>query len=386
MLTSLRSLAFRAERGAHPIKAGTHDIRGLPTTGSRRSGVFAIKRVRGGDNVSEDADGRAAAFSGPEQPPTKRRQRVEHSMNWIKSIVERSSASALLVLTLVAAHSTSAAASELVLEASTRHVLDATINGYRVRLRVDPETPGYIVLNPDTAFRLLLRSPVAPARAVIGPVRLNGYVRGASLGVGNSSADRRVMWTNRRAVDGADGLVGPADLPFDRVTMRLRPAAAGEHMLELPMAFDRAFGLFHRVQIADQPLQIRISTVRRESLATAAAGALLAAELEGRWTGASRNQLIKYGIMRPVRPMAVAIPFGLGHVPLHSFLVRGVGNAAQVGGDQAAGIDVDELVVTGSRQLPPYNISFGLDWLSACSSVTWDNRTRRMLISCRGSV
>ena len=50
------------------------------------------------------------------------------------------------------------------------------------------------------------------------------------------------------------------------------------------------------------------------------------------------------------------------------------------------GADPDEIVVTAnSRQKPRYVLSLGRDWLAPCSSMTWDNRTRLLALSCRAS-
>ena len=79
------------------------------------------------------------------------------------------------------------------------------------------ELARYIVLNPDTALRLMSSTPVAPARATIGPVRLQGYSRAASLGVGDAAAQRRMMWTSRRSVEGADGpAVTTSSMAYDQ--------------------------------------------------------------------------------------------------------------------------------------------------------------------------
>jgi hypothetical protein len=49
--------------------------------------------------------------------------------------------------------------------------------------------------------------------------------------------------------------------------------------------------------------------------------------------------------------------------------------------------DPDEIVVTGEkeRQKARYDLSLGMDWLSACSSLSWDNRARVMTLNCRSA-
>lgn len=103
-----------------------------------------------------------------------------------------------------------AAASELLLNPREGQIIDAWINNQRVRLRVDPESPGYIILNGDAAWRLRLYPTQVPAAAIIGPVRVPSASRVARVSVGGVTSIRPVVWTGRRAVEGADGIISPA--------------------------------------------------------------------------------------------------------------------------------------------------------------------------------
>ena len=100
---------------------------------------------------------------------------------------------------------TAAAAADLTVDAASDFLIDATINGQPVRLRVDPETSGYIVLNPATVQRLGLRRSMLGSRTRIGPVRLTGGSKVAEVSLGGVTGDRRLVWIDRPAVEGADG-------------------------------------------------------------------------------------------------------------------------------------------------------------------------------------
>lgn len=274
--------------------------------------------------------------------------------------------------------------SELVLAPESGHVIEGRVNHQPVRLRVDPETPGHVILNGDAAFRLRLFPTTRAATAIIGPVRVEGASRPTPVTVGGVTGIRRVVWTDRTVTDGADGVISPADLPFDRVTLRFRPPAAEELEFEVPMRFGRDLGLFHSLRLGSGVVHVRVSTSRRANLATAAAGALLAREFGGGWDGEARSMTIKYGVVRPVRPLRLDLPPLVAGRPITDLLVRTRDHRGMLNLPADAPTDSDEVVVTAQiqRQPPRFLISLGLDWLSNCSSLTWDNNARRMTLRC----
>jgi hypothetical protein len=278
-----------------------------------------------------------------------------------------------------------ASAQDLNLDAASGYLVDAQINGVPVRLRVDPETSGFIILNGEAARRIKLRRSMIGAQTVIGPIRVNGSTKVARVSIGGVTGRRRLVFTDRVAAPGADGLIGPGDMPFDRVTFQLRAPAAGERAVSLPMKWDRSFGLFYPITFGDQAVRFRISTVRSDSVATAAAGAVIAALHGGAWSGPPGEQMLKYEVVRPVRPMTLARPFSLSGLPVDRFHVRTSDSRGNNVLPPDAPTDPDEIVVTGERQRQKarYDLSLGTDWLSACSSLTWDNRAKVMTLNCR---
>jgi hypothetical protein len=278
-----------------------------------------------------------------------------------------------------------ASAKDLTLDAASGYLVDATINGVPVRLRVDPETSGFIILNGEAAKRIKLRRSMLGAEAVIGPVRVKGNTKVARVSIGGVTGRRRLVFTDRVAAPGADGLIGPGDMPFDKVTFQLRAPAPGERLTTVPMQWERSMGLFHPVTFGEQAVRFRFTTLRSDSIATAAAGAVIAAAHGGAWSGAVGEQMIKYEVVRPVRPMTLARPASFAGLPLDRFHVRTSDSRGNnlLPTDPAA--DPDEIVVTGERQRQKarYDLSLGTDWLSACSSLSWDHRAKVMILSCR---
>jgi hypothetical protein len=277
-----------------------------------------------------------------------------------------------------------AGAADLTVDAASGFLIEATINGQRVRLRVDPETSGYIILNPETVARIGLRRSMLGSRTQIGPVRLTGSSKVAEVEIGGVTGDRRVVWlTDRRAIEGADGLIGPADLPYDRVTFSLGDARAGEATFELPMEFERSYGLFFPMILGEEEVRFQLTLTKAETMATAGAGAHLAALNDGAWIGDPRDQLIDFGVIRPVRPLALARPVSLNGLDVGRLLVRTGDNRGSLTLPPEPDADPDEVVVAGaSRQRARFNVTLGRDRLSQCSRLTWDNGTRRMTLSC----
>lgn len=297
---------------------------------------------------------------------------MKPAMKWIAS---------LLAALLLAA--SPARAADLVVDAASDFLIDATINGQPVRLRVDPETSGYIILNPATVQRLGLRRSMLGSRTQVGPVRLTGSSKVAELSIGGVTGDRRMVWIDRPAVEGADGLIGPADLPYDRVTFQLGAPRADEITAALPMQFERSEGLFHSLTLGEHELRFQFTLTKAETMATAGAGAHLAALNGGGWSGEPRDQVVDFGVVRPVRPLRLERPVNLGGLELGWLLVRTGDNRGNLSLPPEPDADPDEVTVTaGSRQRARFNVTFGRDRLSLCSSIVWDNRTRQLTFHC----
>ena len=171
-------------------------------------------------------------------------------------------------------------AADLVVDAASNFTIEATINGQPVRLRVDPEVSGYVILNPEAVARIGLRRSMIGSRTQIGPVRLTGASKVAEVSIGGVTGDRRVVWIDRPAIEGADGLIGPADMHYEQVTFLLGPVRDGEAAFDLPMEFERSFGLYFPLTIGEHAFRFQFSLMKPASLATAGAGAALG-ELNG---------------------------------------------------------------------------------------------------------
>jgi hypothetical protein len=276
-----------------------------------------------------------------------------------------------------------AAAAGLVVDAASNFTIEARINGQAVRLRVDPEVSGYVILNPETVARIGLRRSMIGARAQIGPVRIYGSSKVAEVSIGGVTGNRRVVWSDRPAIEGADGLIGPADMHYEHVTFALRPAREGERTFDLALEFRRSFGLYFPLTIGEHVFHFQFSLMKPDSLATAGAGAALAELNGGTWAGEAQDQMIEYGVVRPVRPMVLARPVALQGFRVGAFRVRTADNRGDLTLPPDPDADPDEVVVTGgSRQRAAFVVHVGMDRLSDCSTLVWNNATRHMRLNC----
>ena len=276
-----------------------------------------------------------------------------------------------------------ARAADLVLDPASNYLIDATINGQPVRLRVDPAASGYIILNPATVARIGLRRSMTRSMTRIGPVRLTGGSREADVVLGGVQSERRLIWFDQPGIDGADGTVSPAALPYDRVTFRLAEPRTGERLLDFPMQYRPGAGAFFPLQLGDHEVLFKFTLVMAFSMATAGAGAHLSALHGGSWAGDVRSEIVGYGVSRPVRPLRLARPLGLNGLDLTDLVVRTGDHRGALELPPEPDADPDEVVVSaGSRQRALFHVVLGRQLLSACSSLVWDNPARRLAISC----
>jgi hypothetical protein len=288
----------------------------------------------------------------------------------------------LAALTLFVA--SPALAADLVVRAAEGFTMKVRVNGHPLRLRVDPEAPGFVVLNPGVARRIGLRPSLLEVEAIIGPVSLDGETKVALIEHEGMRFRRRVAWVEGDAAGDADGLVNPANLPFDRVIFELGPPAAGETEQALTMDYTREYGLRYAIPIGDRAVHFQFSTHKARSMATAAAGAQLAKVFAGAWTGDAFEALIEYGVRRPVRAMRLQQKVIVDGIPVSDFLVR-TGDHRGANSLPSDSADPAEIVVTGpSGQKAIFMITLGLDGLSACSRLLYERAARRMTLRCRG--
>jgi len=289
-----------------------------------------------------------------------------------------------------------AAAADLVLDRAGGYLVPVEINGIVLRLRADPAASGLVVLNPDAVRRAKIQPELIHHRpgirglfirestARVGPVSLTGRTGVFAARIGGEIVPVRAIWFDRAAIDGADGVISVALLPYDSVSFRLRPPRGGESETALGLEFVPELGLYHPWPLGDRAIPIQFSLWRPASISTAAAGALIARDRAGAWQGELARLPLSFGIVRPVRPMVLARPIRLGRLSVGRFLVRTGDYRGGYALPSDAVLDPDEIVVTAERavQTARLNLILGEDQFGACASLRYERAPRRLILSC----
>lgn len=283
----------------------------------------------------------------------------------------------------------SARVNETVLDAPSKYIVQAEARGRPLKLRVDPGAPYFVLLNDKVARELKLVGTKAATLAV-GPMRLKGSTRSEKLTIGGVTASKPVMWVKGQAVGDADGIINPANLPGDRVTLRLQAPQPGEQFIELPMRFDRQRGLYYEFDFGAQLILTRFTLEDPLTTATGAAASVIAKRRSGLWDGGPFVHQVRFGVPRPVRRMVLGQPLSVKGFPLSEFAVRIMddrGSFMLPDKELPTAVeDEDGVIVTGKNKrsygAAHFWLMIGSKDLSRCSSISYDSRAKRMILSC----
>lgn len=282
----------------------------------------------------------------------------------------------------------SAPASETALEAQSKYIVEVQVRGRPIRLKVDPGAPFFVLLNDKVAKELRLVGTKAATLAV-GPLRLKGSTRSEKFTIGGVTKSKPVMWVKGQSIAEADGVINPANLPGDRITLRLREPRPSDQQIRLPMRFDRQRGLYYEFNYGGQLILTRFTLRDELTTATGAAASVIAKRRSGIWEGNPFTHAVRFGVSRPVRRMVLGQTLSVNGFPLKDFAVR-------IQDDRGSYLlpekalpyedDEDGIIVTGKNKrsygAPHFWLMIGSGDLSRCSSISYDGRAKQMLLSC----
>ena len=224
----------------------------------------------------------------------------------------------------------------------------------------------------------------------MGPEQVPGRSAVGRIAVGAEARPRkrRIGWTGRPYVSGADGVIGPGGLPEPVIRFVLRSPLPGERTVTLPLEDEGGLfggwgGSHALVEVGGEPLRVRFNPHEPRTLATAGAAVRIANAQAGTVSGAIAPAHIAFGISRPVRTLRLGTPLALGPFAISELGVRTAdfGNAA---GIREEGGDPDEVIVTGDRRRNRNRdrLSIGADLLSRCSALVFDKSRREVRLTC----
>ena len=315
--------------------------------------------------------------------------RFASNLRWVKGCL--AAATALMLATGCTTTPTlSTPANETILDQSSDYMVDAQVRGRPLRLKVDPGAPFFVLLNDKVAKELRLVGTKAATLAV-GPLRLKGSTRSEKLTISGVTKSRPVMWVKGQSVGDADGIINPANLPGGRITLSLRAPGPGEQQIRLPMRFDRQRGLYYEFDYGGQLILTRFTLGDELTTATGAAASVIAKRKNGLWEGGPFVHPVRFGVSRPVRRMVLGQTLSVNGFPIRDFAVRIQDDRGQYLLPEKALPTVDEededgIIVTSKQKrnygAPHFWLMIGRGALSRCSSISYDNNARQMLLNC----
>lgn len=274
---------------------------------------------------------------------------------------------------------------DLLLDEASGHIVEASINGVPLRLKVELDHSHSITINPAAAARAGLGNGQGRWVEIIGPVRLHGRVARPNIFIGDKEFTAPVHWQEQEAVSGADGTITPHLLPFDRVTLQRRPQSAPEQDLVFSSKLHDNHGIHVPVRVGEKRVAVRMSLSRANTSAPAAAAAIIARKHGGVVSEARILEEIAFGVKRPARILRLQQPFQVGGLTIPALLARtadfrGKHKLARAQAPMPEG----EILVTGKThsQPPLYRVTLGLDVLGRCSSATYTRGTGELRLRC----
>ena len=286
---------------------------------------------------------------------------------------------------------------ERILDSQSQYVVQAEARGRPLRLKVDPGAPFFILMNDRIAKELRFVGTKSATLAV-GPMRLKGSTRNEKFTIAGVTGSKPVLWVKGQNIPDADGVINPANLPNDRVTLRLQPPKPGEQVIELPMRFDRQRGLYHEFDYGGQLILTRFTLEENLTTTTGATASVIAKRRNGLWEGDLFTYPVRFGVSRPVRKMVLGETLSVKGFPVKQFAVRILDDRGgyllpdkEIPNDDGDEIQEgdDGVVVTGKQRrnygAPHFWMMIGRDDLSRCSSISYDTKAKRMILICATS-
>ena len=269
-------------------------------------------------------------------------------------------------------------------------VVAGSLNGVPFRLRVEPGALAIPIVTADIARQAGLKAGPFDWEYVIGEKKVEGESAVARIDFGKGPEKRRVAWTQRRAAETVDGVVGPGMLREDVIRFVLRPEIEGEREAVFRMVgqggMEEKWGeRFARIEVGGAPLRVQFDPLRARSVATANAGARLAAAFDGIIGQADGMMIIGFGIERPIRTLTLGTALQIGSLSLDEVAVRtnDFGSIDRIRTERRNS-DPNEIVVraTTTRAKNHDQLILGADYLDACSQIIFDKRRKQIRLRC----
>lgn len=282
----------------------------------------------------------------------------------------------LFVLSALAAVLATAASAQeaITLNALPVPLVDAEINGRPVRLELDLRMPEALAMSNAAGERLRVRRvPFAAVRIGVdgSEATLRGRIARPRLEFGGETSRAFTGLFPTPISRHGDGLIGPAALPQEVVTVVIGPELAGARDMVFALRDPDVWSV--DATIGGEPLVVWFNLSEQASVLNRSASRMFDASGAIVASGDLREAQLIMGISTLMQPVESALTFeGIALTPL---LART--NAPLLGA-----IEEDALVVVGNAESSPPAISIGRAALSRCSSIRGDRRARTLTLRC----
>jgi hypothetical protein len=231
-------------------------------------------------------------------------------------------------------------------------------------------------------------APPQYIQARIGPVKIRGQQRPVKVSLGGGRADNKlVRWYQTDEHKFGEALAGPYAIPAPVIRFTLRPAQPGEIRFSMPlMDEDKRGQASTRMVFGKTKVYFAFAPHFETTLASAAAGSVIAQNYGGEFVGDPKPVVVAYNIARPARPVQLKTPIAFGPVALSKLLVRSrdYGETNAIKEAKSPDASEDEILVQAKRKgtNPEYFVYIGNDFLKNCSSITYDKPGKTVTLSC----
>lgn len=256
------------------------------------------------------------------------------------------------------------------------------VAGTPLRLRVGLEHKDVIELNPAAAARLPL--PFEPGfDAQVGRERLSGIAAGAEAAIDGRRFLALVASHGRDCCAGVDGAIGVGLLPYASVLFR-RAQPTQSETRTLAMAISTERGLESAALAASPYVTAQFSLERADSVATAAAGVILARAHGGTRDAGYGRSIAAFGISRPVQTVRFARPVTIAGFSYDALITRTADFAGRNEFPRPAG-EAGDIVV--NRKRAPQDawpvVLIGRDRLDRCDQIRFDRVPLQLSLRCQ---
>lgn len=262
----------------------------------------------------------------------------------------------------------------IVIPAQPVPIIDATINNRPVRLEVDLRMPEALAMSNAARDRLNVR------RVPFVGVRIG--VDGSNATIAGRIARPRLLFQGQasRAFTGifpapvtrrADGVIGPAAIPHDVVTIQLGPELEGARDIVLPLEDPDLWAVY--VTMGGERMRVWFNVADQETVFNRTAARIFDASGVIVSSGELAEKHVILGLSTMMQPVTTELTFeGL---PLGPTFART--NSPLLGAEEEGAI----VVSAGAEELPP-SMMLGRAALSRCSSIRGDRRARTLTLRC----